>query len=422
MLERYFLRPATCDRIRACWLGPAIEQYVTWLTERRAAPRHVLRYVATLQHFSAFAQGRGAMTWHDLPAHVAPFVDRQMHARGGWCRSGSDRRSVLSQARTPVEQMLRLIVPGFIGTSRRLVVRPFADALPGFWTYLEAERGLRAATLRRYTSHLGPFERYLQQAGITDLSMLSPAIFRAFIEQRARTLRPQGVQQVGGAIRVLLRYLHRQRIIATDLSRAIERRREYRQATIPRSITWDQVGTVLAGIDRRTPLGKRDYAMLLVLVTYGLRAHEVACLTLEDVDWKRDRLRVRQRKGGHATTTFPLSTQVGAAVVDYLRHARPETADRHVFLNVLAPFAPITMSGVSQRATGHLRRAGIAVPRPGSHTFRHTCVQRLVDADFSFTTIGDYVGHRQPETTHIYGKIAIETLRHVALGDGEEVL
>ena len=80
------------------------------------------------------------------------------------------------------------------------------------------------------------------------------------------------------------------------------------------------------------------------------------------------------------------------------------------------------MSGISQRATGYLRRAGSTVPRPGSHTFRHTCVQRLVDADFSFKTIGDYVGHRQPQTTHIYGKIAVETLRQVALGDGEEVL
>lgn len=422
MLERYFLRPVTCDRIRARWLGPAIEQYVTWLTERRAAPRHVIRYVATLEHFSEFARARGAATWEDLPQHVAAFVNRQMRKRGGSCRSGNDRRSVLSQARTPVEQMLRLIVPGFIGTSRRLVVRPFAEALPGFWEYLEAERGLSAATLRRYTSLLGPFERYLQRADVTDLSRLSPTIFRAFIDQRARTLRPQGVQQVGGAIRVLLRYLHRQRIIATDLSRAIERRREYRQATIPRSITWDQVRTILAGIDRRAPVGKRDYAILLVLVTYGLRAQEVARLTLDDLDWKRDRLRVRQRKGGHATTTFPLSPQVGEALVDYLRSARPETADRHVFLNVLAPFAPVTMSGVSQRATGYLRRAGSTVPRPGSHTFRHTCVQRLVDADFSFKTIGDYVGHRQPQTTHIYGKIAVETLRQVALGDGEEVL
>ena len=221
---------------------------------------------------------------------------------------------------------------------------------------------------------------------------------------------------------MLLRSLHRQRILATDLSGAIDRRREYRQATIPRSITWEQVRTVIAGIDRRDVQGKRDYAMLLLLVTYGLRANEVARLTLDDLDWKRDRLRVRHRKGGHATMTYPLSPQVGAALVEYLQYGRAKTADRHVFLNVLAPFAPVTMSNVSQRSTLYLRRARIGVPRPGSHTFRHACVKRLVDADFSFKTIGDYVGHRRPATTQIYGKVAVETLRQVALGDGEEVL
>ena len=276
MLEQYFVRPVTVDRIRARWLGPAIEQYVTWLTERKTAPRHVLRCVATIEHFSEFAQARGAGTWDDLPNHVAAFVRQQMRKRGLWCRSPKERRSVLSQARTPVEQMLRLVVPGFIGSSRRLTVRPFAQSLPGFWEYLETERGLSAETLRRYTSHLGPFEQYLQRVGVKDLSTLSPTIFRAFIAQRARKLRPQGVQQVGGAIRVLLRYLHRQRIIATDLSQAIERRREYRQATIPRSITWDQVRTILAGIDRRAPVGKRDYAILLVLVTYGVPTYQLA--------------------------------------------------------------------------------------------------------------------------------------------------
>ena len=318
--------------------------------------------------------------------------------------------------------MIRLLVPGFVGTSRRIVTRPFEQAFPGFWEYLETERGLSAETLRGYMSCLRPFESYLNGIGLTDLSTLSPTVFRTFIDRRARTLSHQGIRQVSGSIRVLLRYLHRQRIIATDLSLAIERRREYRQATIPRSISWEQVRSILAGIDRRVPVGKRDYAILLLLVTYGFRANEVAHLTLDDIDWKRDRLRLRQRKGGHATTTFPLSPQVGAALVDYLQAARPKSTDRHVFLNVKAPFAPIARHAVSNRATVYLRRAGTHVPRPGSHTFRHTCVQRLVDADFSFKAIGDYVGHRHPSTTHIYGKIAVETLRQVALGDGEAVL
>lgn len=421
MLERYFVRPVTVDRIRAGWLGPAIERYVSWLAERKAALRHVLRYVATLRHFAEFAHGRGAETWSELPDHLDAFVAQRLQERGAWCRSAKDERAVRSHARTPVEQMLRLIVPGFVGTTCRLTIRPFAQTLPGFWDYLETERGLSAATLHRYTSHLRPFEAYITRVGLTDLATLSPAHLRVFIDARARTLGPQGVQQVGGALRVLLRYLHRQRLVLTDLSRAIERRRQYRHATIPRSVTWEQVRMVLEGIDRRAPVGKRDYAIVLLLVTYGLRAREVAALTLDDLDWKRERLRVPRRKAGHATT-FPLSPQVGAALLDYLRAGRPQTTDRQVFRSVLAPFAPTTMTAVSQRAGHYLRAAGIAVPRPGSHTFRHTCVQRLVDADFPFKVIGDYVGHRLPQSTQIYGKVAVETLRQVALGVGEEVL
>ena len=128
-----------------------------------------------------------------------------------------------------------------------------------------------------------------------------------------------------------------------------------------------------------------------------------------------------ERKAGHSTA-FPLSSSVGEALVDYLRHGRPQTTDRHVFFRAVAPVEPIGPAAVSSRARHYLLKAGVPVPRPGSHTLRHTCVQRLVDADFSLKTIGDFVGHRSPRSTEIYAKVAVESLREVALGDGEEVL
>ncbi len=146
MLARYFVRPQTRDHIRALWLGPIIEQYVGWLTERRIASRHVLRCVATLEHFNTFAQGRGVQTWEELPAHLGAFVEQRLRDRGAWCRSPKDRRTVLSQARTPVEQMLRLLIPGFIGTTTRRPV-PFQETAADFFDYLRQERGLRPATL-----------------------------------------------------------------------------------------------------------------------------------------------------------------------------------------------------------------------------------------------------------------------------------
>ena len=158
--------------------------------------------------------------------------------------------------------------------------------------------------------------------------------------------------------------------------------------------------------------------MLLLLVTYGLRANEVAKLTLDDIDWKRERLSVPLRKAGH-WSAYPLAGVVGEAIIDYLKNARPETKDRHVFFRVLAPFQPISSAAVSSAAVKYLHGAGVQVHRPGSHTLRHTCVQRLIDSEFSLKAVGDYVGHRSPQSTKIYTKVNLTALREVAMGNGE---
>jgi site-specific recombinase XerD len=245
----------------------------------------------------------------------------------------------------------------------------------------------------------------------------------AFVAERAAAgLGKATIRDGCGVLRVFLRYAHREGAIATDLSGVLDRAQFYRLSSIPRSITWEEVGTVLAGVDRRSPCGKRDWAILMLLVTYGLRGREVAALTLDDIDWKRERLRVPERKAGHSTA-FPLSVSVGEALVDYLQHGRPQTEQRRVFFRAAAPIKPIGPAAVSCRARHYLLKAGIEVPRPGSHTLRHTCVQRLVDADFTLKTIGDFVGHRSAQSTEIYAKVAVEPLRQVVLGgDGEEVL
>jgi site-specific recombinase XerD len=161
--------------------------------------------------------------------------------------------------------------------------------------------------------------------------------------------------------------------------------------------------------------------MLLLLSTYGLRACEVASLTLDDIDWRNERFRIRDRKAGN-TTTYPLSAVAGSAIVDYLKNGRPATTHREVFMRMSAPLAPIGRAAVVCRAAHFIRKAGISVPRAGSHVLRHSCVQRLLNAHFSLKHIGDYVGHRSISSTQIYGKLAIEQLRDVAQGDGEDVL
>ena len=127
---------------------------------------------------------------------------------------------------------------------------------------------------------------------------------------------------------------------------------------------------MLEAVDRRAAPGRRDYAILLLLVTYGLRAHEVARLTLDDIDWKHERLQVPGRKAGHSTA-YPLASVVAVSLIDYLKHGRPETSDRHVFFRNVAPRAPISKHAVSSRVASYLHKAGIKVYRAGSHTLRH---------------------------------------------------
>ena len=422
MLERYFIRPETIDRIRSSWIGGAIEQYVTWLTERRYAARTVCRRVPILMRFGQFAWDRGARKSDELPGFVADFVASWLAAHCAPRHTQPARDKIAKEARIPVEQMLRLVVSDFRGRGRpHRPPHPFLDVAPGFFPYLSEERGLRPSSLKLYGHHLRQFAAYLEKIGVHDLRHLSPPVLSGFVIDLSRHVVWSSVRNACGILHVFLRYLYRERILPKDLSPAVESPQTYRLAKIPRSVTWEEVRRLLEAINRRTPAGRRDYAIVLLLVTYGLRAREVAALTLDDLDWRQERLRIPERKAGHSTA-YPLSPVVGQAIVDYLQNGRPQTADRHVFFRAVAPQDPITEDTVSSRAAHYLHKIGISVPRAGSHTLRHTCVQRLVDAEFDLKVIGDYVGHRSTASTEIYSKVAIETLREVACGDGEEVL
>lgn len=419
MLEEYFIKPATIDRLRESWIAAEIEVYVAWLAEEGYSTKSIWRRVPIAFAFGEFARDRGAVAVTDLPVQVEAFVAERVarHAE----RTRSDR-PMAKEVRGPVEQMLSIVVPGFAPTGRRHHAQPFVDVLPGFFDFLVGERGLRPASLAGYRHHLDRFEAYLQRIGVRSLGELSPAVLSAFIVERsAAGLAKSSVRDSAGVLRVLLRYAHREGAIATDLSGVVEWPQLYRLSSIPRSISWEDVNRVLAAVDRRTEAGRRDYAMLLLLVTYGLRGREVAALTLDDIDWKRERLAVPERKAGHSTA-FPLSAVVGEALLDYLRHGRPSSEDRHVFFRAVAPRRPVGAAAVSSMARHYLLTAGVEVPRPGSHTLRHSAVQRLVDANFDLKTIGDFVGHRSPRSTEVYAKVAVEALRQVALGDGEAVL
>lgn len=417
MLEQYYIKPATIDRVRANWLGPQIERYVEWLDQEGYAARNVYRRVPLLCQFGDFAKQQGASDLESAQGYIECFASYWLKLHGKGCRDEAARHKILEEARNPTRQLLNLAMTGQVRRIRTQKPFPFELEAPGFHRYLEEERGLRPASIEHYHHYLNRFGAYLAGAH-AKLAEVSAPLLAAFVVAQAPALSRSGRRDVCGVVRVFLRYCHRERILGEDLSAAVEMPQTYRLSDVPRSITWEQVRDMLQVVDRRTIQGRRDYAVLLLLVTYGLRAHEAAKLMLDDFDWKRERFQVRQRKAGH-WTVYPLAAVIAEAIIDYLQHGRPQTTDRHLFFRVMAPRLPMTSAAVSSAVAKYLHKAGVQVHRPGAHTLRHTCVQRLIDAEFPLKTIGDYVGHRSPQSTEIYSKVALSALREVAQGGGE---
>ena len=420
MLQRFFLKPQTVDRIMGCWLGSRIELYVTALCEQGYSARSVIRRVPILTEFGEFTAARHAASVDRAEMLLDAFVVDWLSARR-LDRPADARRRDRNFVRCTVRHFFSLVVWGYdYHPDKAAWAKPFAGQVSGFFEYLREERGLRPSSIHHYEHYLRRFERYLDLVGCRDLGALGLPVITGFITASAQEFGSRAMVCLASTLRVFLRYAHREGVLPRDLTRLIEIPQHYQMADIPRSIGWDAVQRMLDQVERRSVVGRRDYAMLLLMVTYGLRAREVAALTLDDLDWKRDRLHVRERKADH-TTAYPLAPVIGEAIIDYLKNGRPNVQSRMLFWRHLAPRSPMTQAAVSSVASKYLHKAGIPVSRPGSHTLRHACVQRLVDSGFPLKTVGDYIGHRSPSSTMVYAKVQVDALREVALGDGEDL-
>jgi len=194
---------------------------------------------------------------------------------------------------------------------------------------------------------------------------------------------------------------------------AVPLRRRYRLADVPCALTWEQVQRLLAVADRHEPNGYRNYAMLLLIATYGLRGCEVRALLLDDIDWSHDEITIFAPKTGRRRK-LPLTRPVGEAIIDYLREERRPSAHRAVFLSSHPPHAPLR-GKINYWLARLLKKAGIETPRGGAHILRHSLAVHLLRSGETLKGIGDVLGHRSPESTFIYTKLHVEDLRTVAL-------
>jgi site-specific recombinase XerD len=228
------------------------------------------------------------------------------------------------------------------------------------------------------------------------------------------------MQHTVAQLRSFLRFLAGHRLVVEGFDTRIDTPRLYRGERIPRSLPWEVVRGFLAAIDRSTPMGKRDHAMFLLIATYGLRTCEVAALRLDDILWRAGQICVPRSKT-KTPLLLPLTEEVGAALVDYLRNARPDLPHREFFLRVRAPAGTLRPTAVTEAFQGCVRRSGLPIPYQGPHCLRHSLAVHLLRQGTSLKTIGDLLGHRSTESTCVYLRLHVEDLRDVALDLPTEV-
>jgi site-specific recombinase XerD len=219
---------------------------------------------------------------------------------------------------------------------------------------------------------------------------------------------------MAAVLRSFLGFLLQQGRISTNLAAAVPTVAARRLAGVPRFLEAEQVEKVLRGCDRRGKIGKRDYAILMLLARLGLRGGEVAGLTLDDINWRGGELRIRGK--GARVDRLPLPQDVGHALVSYLQKGRPTCASRRVFIRNHAPYeglaGPASIGNVVRAA---LTRAQIQSPHQGSHVLRHSLATNLLRHGASLTQIGQVLRHQLPQTTEIYAKVDVNALRSLAL-------
>jgi integrase/recombinase XerD len=288
------------------------------------------------------------------------------------------------------------------------------DLTRDYERFLSSERGLAPATLINYLPFVRRF--LIEHFGSTRLRLdeLRPIDIHRFIHRLAKTMSRGRAQLMVTALRSFLRFLQQRGAITTDLAVAVPGVANWSLSHLPKSLPPDQVERLLAGCDRSTPAGRRDYAILLLLARLGLRSGEVVALTLDDLDWECGEIVVRGK--GKRVARLPLPADVGAALVDYLRSVRPSCFTRQVFVRLSAPLRGfVGAAAVCDVVHRALKRAGLDPKFKGAHLLRHSLATNLLRQGASLGEIGQLLRHSQPTTTQIYAKVDIAALRTIAL-------
>jgi integrase/recombinase XerD len=393
------------------------------LTQQRYNPVVINNYCRNADYFLSYLATREVALKTVTPTDVANYLClavRQFRKRHG----RAPARYWMSIPRSGIHGLLKFTLKRWppepaAADAGELLCRKVCDQ---YQTWLREQRGLAAASIYALMWEARYFcAWYIKRCDTAGFVNLNVRDVDAYMDMRAPGLTRRSLKDVAERLRSLLKHLHRTGRTARNLAPHVIAPLLYAYEGIPSALSADQVATVLEFVGKdRSPMGLRDYAILQLLATYGLRAGEVSRLQLDDIDWRRETLRIRHSKTG-AHSLLPLLDPVGEALLDYLRDGRPETDVREIFVRTRAPYLP--MVRIYSEVRRRMEAAGVTpIGKRGPHIFRHARAVSLLRASVPRKLIGDVLGHRSTESTVPYLKLATEDLRAIALEiPGQEV-
>ena len=410
MFEKLFNAPGTVDRYRAAPLAEHRLRYLQHMEESGAKP-------GTLQTM-ACDQIR-AVRLLDLQEGDSVSVSRIQATAKGWARLRSQKHvRTPPESPKPMGEYWRRIVRWirFLGWLEEHPVERHQHSVEvaAFAAWMRDQRGLSNETIRVYCRMVNEF---FDSEAMSKIPLASTTIMDVdrfiTVKNAGGRYKRKTISLYAVSLRAFFRFAANHGWCMPEIAPAIKPPRVYLDEPVPNGLNRTDVQRLLSTTEGDRPADKRDRAILMLLVGYGLRAGEVRGLQLDDLDWERETLRVRRPKSGR-TEFYPLSPGVAQAILRYLVEVRPIRPERTLFLTLPAPSRPLSHGALGTIVRGRLKRLGIVVGRRGPHALRHAAAQHLLDQGMSMKVIGDFLGHRRQSTTAVYAKVHLNALREVA--------
>jgi site-specific recombinase XerD len=405
MLDQVFANRDTDQGVRSGGIGSHVDAFAAHLATCGYAATTIRSQRRLLGHFSQWLTRRRCDI-HELNDELIDTFVNQRKRRGRLHRG---------HATTLHRFLSHLRARGEAASPAPVVDEsPLGQIQRHYKQYLSAERGLAPVTISKYVGVLRGFLTDRFGNGPLDLCALDVSTITTFVIRHAHTMSPGYAKGMGTALRSICRFLLQRGAIDRDLAMAVPRLPDWRLAGIPKYLSPEAVERVLQTCDRQTAVGRRNHAILLLLARLGLRAGEIIALELDDIQWRVGEILVRSSKR-LPHDRLPLLAEVGEALAAHLREDRRSHTTRRVFLCMKAPrrgFAhPSTVSTIVRRA---LARTGVCPGLTGAHLFRHSLATRMLRQGASLPEIGLVLRHRAVQTTEIYAKVDLASLRALA--------